>query len=180
MPGSTPFDQLMASLPRGTSTSLGDAFERVVKWFLENDPEYQLLVRRVWLWDQWPGRWGTDTGIDLVVEDHDGKLWAVKAKGYDASASLNYRKLSTLFAAATTEFQIGQQQRQLAMALLVSSAREIGKKAEDHIARSTTVPISMVLRDRLRRSSVEWPASLEGLVGQPEAVIRPPCEPRPH
>jgi len=76
MTGSTRFDQLMASLPRGTTTGLGGAFERVVKWFRENDPEYRLLVRRVWPWDRWPGRWGTDTGIDLVVEDHDGKLWA--------------------------------------------------------------------------------------------------------
>ena len=118
MTGSTRFDQLMASLPRGTNTSLGGAFEQVVKWFLEKDPEYRLLVHPVWLWDQWPGRWGTDTGIDLVVEDHDGKLWAVQAKGYDADASLNYRDLPTFFAAATTTFRVGQQQRQFTMALL--------------------------------------------------------------
>jgi len=49
-----------------TSTSLGGAFERGVKRFLEYDPEDRLLVRRVWLWDQWHSRWGTDTGIDLV------------------------------------------------------------------------------------------------------------------
>jgi predicted helicase len=112
MAGTAPFDQLMASLPRETSTSLGGAFERIVKWFLENDPEYRLLVRRVWLWDRWPGRWGTDIGIDLVVEDHDGKLWAVQAKGYDADASLTYRELSTFFAAATTTFRVGPQDRQ--------------------------------------------------------------------
>jgi predicted helicase len=37
----------------------------------------------VWLWDEWPGRWGADTGIDLVAEDHEGHLWAIQAKVYD-------------------------------------------------------------------------------------------------
>ncbi|WP_372515194.1 restriction endonuclease [Mycobacterium paraense] len=25
---------------------------------MRNDPEYRTTVRRVWLWDDWPGRWG--------------------------------------------------------------------------------------------------------------------------
>ena len=37
----------------------------------------------MWLWDEWPGRWGADAGIDLVAEDRDGHLWAIQAKAYD-------------------------------------------------------------------------------------------------
>ena len=61
----------------------GKQFERVCKWYLENDPYYRDTVRKVWLWDDWEHRWGGDAGIDLVAEDRDGQLWAVQAKAYD-------------------------------------------------------------------------------------------------
>jgi Restriction endonuclease len=35
------------------------------------------------LWDEWPGRWAADTGIDLVAETVEGGLWAIQAKAYD-------------------------------------------------------------------------------------------------
>jgi hypothetical protein len=60
----------------------GREFERVCKWFLENDPQYRLQIKRVWLWDDWPGRWGRDKGIDLVAETFDDELWAVQSKAY--------------------------------------------------------------------------------------------------
>ena len=61
----------------------GKQFEHVCKWFLTNDPTYKTTLRRVWLWSEWTGRWGGDAGIDLVAEDHDGRLWAIQAKAYD-------------------------------------------------------------------------------------------------
>ncbi|MEU9806882.1 Helicase associated domain protein [Mycobacterium sp. NPDC050853] len=60
----------------------GKQFERVCKWYLENDPYYRETVRKVWFWDDWEHRWGADAGIDLVVEDRDRQLWAVQAKAY--------------------------------------------------------------------------------------------------
>jgi Restriction endonuclease len=50
----------------------GKQFERVCKWYLQNNPYYRDAVRQVWLWDDWEYKWGADAGIDLVVEDHDG------------------------------------------------------------------------------------------------------------
>ena len=47
----------------------GRQFERICQWFLTHDPVYAHELRRVWLWDEWPGRWGADAGIDLVAED---------------------------------------------------------------------------------------------------------------
>ena len=48
----------------------GKQFEHICKWFLTNDPVYKHELRRVWLWEEWPGRWGIDAGIDLVAEDN--------------------------------------------------------------------------------------------------------------
>jgi predicted helicase len=61
----------------------GREFEHVCKWFLSTDPIYRRELRKVWLWKDWPGRWGPDAGIDLVAEDRDGGLWAIQAKAYD-------------------------------------------------------------------------------------------------
>lgn len=52
----------------------GKEFERVTKWFLEADPGYAWELKQVWLWDDWPGRWGPDVGIDLVAETQEGHL----------------------------------------------------------------------------------------------------------
>ena len=76
-------DLLLASLGPG-----GGDFERLCKWLLENAPEYRSQLRRVWLWQDWPGRWGGDAGIDLVAEDRDGGLWAVQAKHYDPAYAI--------------------------------------------------------------------------------------------
>ena len=66
----------------------GRQFERICRWFLTHDPVYARELRPVWLWDEWPGRWAADAGIDLVAEDHRGHLWAIQAKAYDAPPGL--------------------------------------------------------------------------------------------
>ncbi len=43
----------------------GRQFEHICKWLLEHDPRYRNQFEKVWLWDEWPGRWGPDAGIDL-------------------------------------------------------------------------------------------------------------------
>ncbi len=73
----------------------GKQFERVCKWFLTNDPLYAHQVRRVWPWDEWPGRWGADAGIDLVVEDREAGPWAVQAKAYDPAHSVTKADVDT-------------------------------------------------------------------------------------
>jgi predicted helicase len=81
------FDDLYASLSEDPRVR-GRQFEHVCKWFLENDPNYRDLVAKVWLWNDWEHKWGIDAGIDLVVEDVEGRLWAVQAKAYDPAYSV--------------------------------------------------------------------------------------------
>ena len=38
----------------------GMQFEVFVKRFLKNDPYWSSQVDQIWLWDEWPGRWGRD------------------------------------------------------------------------------------------------------------------------
>jgi len=60
----------------------GRQFEHFVKWFLKNDPEWATQVDQIWLWNDYPGQWGRDCGIDLVFKDKIGATWAVQAKCY--------------------------------------------------------------------------------------------------
>ena len=88
------FDEVIASLPTEPRLK-GRAFEKICKWFLENDPVYSNSVRKVWLWDDWPGRWGPDSGIDLVAETHDGNLWAIQSKAYDETTTVTKRDVDS-------------------------------------------------------------------------------------
>ena len=46
----------------------GKAFERFCKHFLETSPEYRSQFEKVWLWDDWPGKWSHDKGVDLIAK----------------------------------------------------------------------------------------------------------------
>ncbi|MDQ1250597.1 MAG: hypothetical protein QG597_4976, partial [Actinomycetota bacterium] len=82
LPAMGDFDVLYAHLSEDPRVR-GRQFERVCKWFFENDPVYSHELKTVWLWKDWPGRWGGDAGIDLVAEDRNGERWAIQAKAYD-------------------------------------------------------------------------------------------------
>ena len=76
----------------------GRQFERICQWFLTHDPVYAHELRRVWLWNEWPGRWGADAGIDLVAEDRHGHLWAIQAKAYDPATWITKHDVDTFLA----------------------------------------------------------------------------------
>ncbi len=78
-----------------SSKAVGDAFESVCRFFLENAPKYRGQLRRVWLWNEWPGRWGADKGIDLVAKTRDGKLWAIQAKATSPARTILKRELDS-------------------------------------------------------------------------------------
>lgn len=62
----------------------GDKFERLVKAYLEADPEWSAKFSDVWLWSDWAGRDGvTDIGIDLVAANRDrDDFTAIQCKFY--------------------------------------------------------------------------------------------------
>ena len=74
------------------STDLGDRFERLCAAALvaHNGPNGADRFKHVWLWDEWPGSDGPDTGIDLVAQQSDrtsGGLAAIQCKFYKGQVS---------------------------------------------------------------------------------------------
>lgn len=79
-PDSESFEQLLAGMD-----SRGRDFERLCAWFLESDPEYATEFEHVRLWDDWPGNWRRDKGIDLVARTYDSRTIAIQAKHWTGS-----------------------------------------------------------------------------------------------
>ena len=78
----------------------------------------------MWLWDEWPGRWGADAGIDLVAEGHDGRLWAIQAKAYDPAYSVTKGDVDTFLSESARSV--------FGFRLLIATTDRIGKTARTH------------------------------------------------
>jgi superfamily II DNA or RNA helicase len=148
-------------------TRRGREFERICKWFLINDPVYSADLRCVWLWDEWPGRWGADAGIDLVAEDYQGRLWAIQAKAYDPSTTITKRDVDTFLAESGRP--------KFAFRLLIATTDLIGHTAKRTIE-GQEKPASVALLGDLEAAQVNWPRSPSSL----QAPKLPPKRPRAH
>lgn len=146
----------------------GTQFENVCKWFLENDPTYGATLRRVWLWDEWPGRWGTDAGIDLVAEDHQRRLWAIQSKAYAADRAVTKADVNTFLAESSRSV--------FSFRLLVATTDKL-----HHVARRTIddqeKQVAFVGLADLLTSEVDWPEEPDHL--RPSPPLKP-ATPRPH
>lgn len=80
----------------------GDKFERLIKAYLTNEPEWTARFENVWLWSEWPGRGTrTDTGIDLVAERRDGEgLAAIQCKFYASDHKVSKADIDSFISAS--------------------------------------------------------------------------------
>jgi predicted helicase len=126
----------------------GRQFEHFVKWFLKNDPEWATQVDEVWLWNDYPGQWGRDCGIDLAFRDKTGSVWAVQAKCYSPSYEITK--------ADVDKFLSESNRKQINHRLLIATTDGIGANASRHQ--------SLVLT-RLKRLTMSYLAFKRLIVG---------------
>jgi superfamily II DNA or RNA helicase len=150
----------------------GDAFERVIAYFLRHDPT--LGMRRVWTWLDWPGRLSagiraTDLGIDLVAEDELGELVGIQVKfRLDPRSHLRWEEVSTA---------LGFRPDLFARRLIVTNAAD--RTANARRATEMTPNTGWVLRDDLLASPIDWTGALTAETGE-AAPVRLVREPRPY
>jgi superfamily II DNA or RNA helicase len=146
-----PLDDLITKLDPD-SRIRGLQFERICEWYLKNDPEYRMLLKKVWLWNKWPGRWGADAGIDLVAQTYDDKLWAIQAKAYSQNHSITKNDLD--------RFLTESSRKEFSYRLLVATTDRVHRIAS-HTILSQEKPVGFRLLCDLRKSQVNWPLSPE-------------------
>ncbi|MDP3686855.1 MAG: DEAD/DEAH box helicase family protein, partial [Sulfurimicrobium sp.] len=146
----------------------GKQFEHFVKWFLKADPEWATQVDRVWLWEEWPERWGADCGIDLVFQHKNGEHWAVQAKCYSPDYDITKHDVDKFLSESNRP---GIKHR-----LLIATTDRIGGNARQ-VCDAQEKPVIRFLLSDFERSALDYPANLSAL---PQAKRKARPEPRDH
>ncbi|EUA08471.1 restriction endonuclease family protein [Mycobacterium kansasii 732] len=115
-----------------------------------NDPQYRTALRQVWLWDDWPGRWSADAGIDLVAEDQAGRLWAIQAKAYDPQYAVTKADVDTFLSESSRAV--------FSYRLLVATTDKLSPNGRRTID-AQEKPVGIVGLSDLLTADVNWPAN---------------------
>src|SRR6476646_5149526 len=147
----------------------GRQFEHFVKWFLKNDPEWATQVQDVWLWDDYPGWWGVDCGIDLVFKSKSGKTWAVQAKCYFSDYDISKNDVD--------RFLSESNRKQIDHRLLIATTNRIGANARQVLDAQEKSVVRYLLA-HFESAAVEFPEHIQSLS---TGKRKPPPElDRPH
>ena len=161
------FQRLLTSLDSDPGKR-GKQFEHFVKWFLTTDPEWTTQVARVWLWDEWPGRWGRDCGIDLIFEHRNGQTWAVQAKCYAPEYEVTKADVDK-FLSETNRKAIDHRLLVATTDLLGANARQVCEGQDKSVVRC--------LLSDFESAAVDYPENFAALAtGRRKA----PPQPRPY
>ena len=144
----------------------GKQFEKIVKWWLQNNAARTRNIKTVWLWDEWPDRPGRDIGVDLVAEMLDGSLCAIQAKCFNSDRDIPKSEIDSFISAASP--------RTFAQRWLVATTNGLSANARRtiHDNQVTFVPLA-----ELDAAVVMWPSEPDSL----KAVKKPgKAKPRRH
>ncbi len=148
----------------------GSKFERLIKTYLLNDPEWSARFSNVWLWSEWPGRRGRpDTGIDLVaaLRDSDSHA-AIQCKFYGPDSTVAKGDIDSFLSASSTA--------DFTARYIFDTAKRWSGNASDTLA-AQAVPVQRVDITYLDESAFDWSAyswsTPEVLVSTGQKALRP-------
>jgi len=146
----------------------GKQFEHFVLWFLKADPEWATQVDQVWLWDEWPQRWGADCGVDLVFRHKNGEHWAVQAKCYSPDYDITKHDVDKFLSESNRPL--------IQHRLLIATTDRIGNNAKQ-VCDAQDKPVIRFLLSDFEKSALEYPANIGELA---QAKRKAPPAPRDH
>ena len=149
----TSFSAFLSSLDADAGRR-GKQFENFVKWFLKNDPEWSTQVDTVWMWDEYPQRWGPDCGIDLVFKHKNGETWAVQSKCYSSEYDITKHDVD--------KFLSESNRKGIDKRLLIATTDRIGANARQ-VCEAQEKPVVRFLLSHFEDADIEYPKSLADL-----------------
>ncbi len=164
---SVPFSDFYTSLDADPA-KLGKQFEHFVKWFLKADPEWSTQVDQVWLWDEWPQRWGADCGIDLVFRHKNGEHWAVQAKCYSPDYDITKHDVDKFLSESNRPL--------IQHRLLIATTDGIGANAKQ-VCDAQDKPVIRFLLSDFEKAALDYPADFASL---PQAKRKARPTPKEH
>lgn len=150
-----------------STKEVGEAFEEMCCWLLLNHPNFRDKLDGVWLWRELD--WGADIGVDIVVRDRGGRLWAIQAKALNPDSSITKRELDSFLTASAS----GYSRR-----LVIATTNRVGRNAQAALA-GQNLRTELILRRDIESAEVDW-RDWHGRDGRPTRALRePPMRPRP-
>lgn len=174
------FQQLLNELAEATRNNRdkGTQFEKLIASYLLTDPQYADRLSDVWMWEEWPDRWDTDVGIDLVARERGtGEYWAIQCKFYDPDYSLQKGDIDSFFTASGKKFATKDGERSFAHRIIVSTTDKWSNHAEDALV-NQVIPASRLWFKDLAESPIDW--SQFSLTNIKDIKLRKKKEPREH
>ena len=134
----------------------GTAFEKIVKIYLENEPKYKSIIKKVWTWSEFPYRENVgDTGIDLVAKTIDDDYWAIQCKFYAEDHEITKGDVDTFLATSSKYFFINGEKKKYAYRLFASTTNYYNKNAEDALENQDP-PVGRIGLETLLESEIDW------------------------
>ena len=147
----------------------GDRFERLMKAYLLTDPKYAHKFKKVWLWNEFPGRLDLgafDTGIDLVALTNEGDYWAIQCKCYQESSVIDKPAVDSFLSTSSRHFK-GEDLKTYGFAhrLWISTTNKWGPNAKEAI-RNQNPPVSRINLFDLIEAPLDWQKLDNGITGE--------------
>ncbi len=159
----------------------GERFERLMQAYLRTDPKYAYRLKKVWLWNEFPGKkdlGGTDTGIDLVALTIEGDYWAIQCKCYQESSIIDKPSVDSFLATSSRQFK-GEDLKttKFAQRLWISTTNKWGPHATEAI-KNQSPPVARLNLFELQESPVDWEKLEKGIHGEDSRTAKKKL--RPH
>ncbi|GHU40828.1 hypothetical protein FACS1894190_08190 [Spirochaetia bacterium] len=159
----------------------GDRFERLMCAYLQTDPQYAARLKKVYLWEDFPGRkdlGGKDLGIDLVAKTYESDYWAIQCKCYDENTTIDKPTVDSFLSTSSREFlDDNLQTTRFAHRLWISTTNKWGTNAEEAIDKQNP-PVTRINLSHLQNAPVDWEKLDSGVFG--EAARNATKNLRPH
>ena len=139
----------------------GYKFEKLMKRYLQVEPQYQNVLNKVWLWKDFPFRRdisSQDTGIDLVAQTIDGEYWAVQCKCFADDVCIDKPGVDSFLSTSSRSFHDEEgKTKQFAQRLWISTTNHWNSTAEQAI-RNQNPPVHRISLTDLQSSSeyINW------------------------
>lgn len=127
----------------------GAKFEKLTKFFLENDNRYKDRFSKVWLWKHFPENEGKiDTGIDIVAKEKftDGYC-AIQSKFFDEKTRVEKDNIDSFFTASGKKIYTSR--------LIFVTSNNWTSHAEDAL-KDQKIPINRISTEDMEDGSIDW------------------------
>ena len=132
-----------------TNRDMGTLFEKLVKHYLINDAKYKNRFSNVWLWEEYPNKTSSDSGIDLVAEELYGGYCAIQCKFYGEDKKIDKGDLDSFFTESGKSNFVSR--------IIVSTTIHYSKKAEEALE-NQQISVTRIDLSDLENSNINWEA----------------------